>query len=112
MYRDDTQKVLMTKDAEIHACYDGVLKGTPGVGGRVTVKFEVAEDTGKIRNVIVDRPTTTAPEAVSECVKKSIEGLVINPPDARLGQASFQYDFMQPAAPPAAPAAPAAAPKS
>ncbi len=112
IYRDDTAKVLMTKNAEIHACYDGVLKATPGVGGRVTVKFEVGEDTGKIQNVIVDRPTTTAPEAVSECVKHSIEGLVISPPDARLGQASFQYDFMQPAAPPPMGAPAAAAPKS
>lgn len=96
MYRDDTQKVLETKNNEIRACYDTVLKGTPGVGGKVTVKFEIAEDTGKIQNVIVDRPNTTAPESVSECVKKNLEGLAINPPDARLGQAAFVYDFNQP----------------
>jgi hypothetical protein len=96
MYRDDTQKVLETKNNEIRACYDNVLKASPGVGGKVTVKFEVAEDTGKIQNVIVDRPSTTAPDPVSDCVKKNLEGLAINPPDARLGQAAFVYEFAQP----------------
>jgi hypothetical protein len=103
MYRDDTQKVLETKNADIKACYDGILKGQPGVGGKVTVKFEVEEDTGKIKNVTVDQPSSNAPPAVGECVKKSLEGLAINPPDARLGQAAFVYEFSQPPAPPAPP---------
>ena len=96
MYRDDTQKVLESKHAEIRACYDQVLKGSPGTGGKVTVKFDVAEDTGKIQNVNVDPATTTAPPAIGECVKKNIEGLVLTPPDQRLGQATFEYDFTQP----------------
>lgn len=96
MYRDDTQKVLESKHAEIRACYDDVLKGAPGSGGKVLVKFEVGEDTGVIQNVVVDETGTTAPAAVGECVKKNIEGLAISPPDKRLGQASFEYDFSQP----------------
>jgi hypothetical protein len=111
MYRDDTQKVLDTKSADIKACYDGVLKGTPGVGGKVTVKFEIEEDTGKIKNVVVDQPNTTAPPPVSACVQSALTGLAISPPDARLGQAAFVYEFSQPPAPPAPPA-PAAAPKT
>lgn len=110
MYRDDTQKVLETKSADIKACYDGILQGKPGVGGKVTVKFEVEEDTGKIKNVTVDQPSSNAPPEVGECVKKSLEGLAINPPDARLGQAAFVYEFSQPPPPPAPPAPPA--PKS
>lgn len=101
MYRDDTQKVLQTKSADIKACYDGVLKGTPGVGGKVTVHFDVVADEGKFANVTVDKAGTTAPDAVSECVKHAIGGLAIDPPDARLGQATFVYDFSQPPAPPA-----------
>ncbi len=103
MYRDDTTKVLETKQADIRACYDAVLKGSPGAGGKVTVKFEVETEGGKIQNVIVDQPSSTAPEAVGECVKKNIEGLAINPPDKRLGQATYVYEF---SIPPAAPAAP------
>jgi hypothetical protein len=106
MYRDDTTKVLETKQADIRACYDDVLKGTPGAGGKVTVKFEVETEGGKIQNVTVDKPATTAPDVLGDCVKKSIEGLVIAPPDKRLGQATYVYEFAVPASPGAAPAAP------
>ena len=99
MYRDDTTKVLESKHADIRACYDTVLKGTPGVGGKVTVNFEVETEGGKIRNVVVDKANSTAPDAVGECVKKNIEGLAIAPPDSRLGQATYVYEFAAPATP-------------
>ncbi len=111
MYRDDTTKVLETKNQAIHACYDDFLKGSPGAGGKVTVNFEVETEGGKIQNVVVNKPATTAPDALGECVKKNIEGLVIAPPDKRTGQATYVYEFSVPASP-GAPAAPPAAPKS
>jgi hypothetical protein len=110
MYRDDTKVVLETKNNDIRACYDGVLKSTPGAAGKVTVKFDVETEQGKIVNVAVDKANTTAPDPVAECVTKNITGLGIAPPDARLGQGTFVWEFSAP--PPAAPAAPAPAPKS
>jgi hypothetical protein len=113
MYAEETHKVLEPKNNEIRACYDGVLKGTPGVGGKVTVTFDVVEagaekDAGKIANVMVDKANTTAPEAVSDCVAKTINGAgPLAPADQKKGQASFVYEFSAPAAPAAA-----AAPKS
>lgn len=103
MYRDDTTKVLETKHNDIRACYDDVLKGTPGAGGTVTVKFEVETENGTIQNVVVDKSSSTAPDAVGECVRKNIEGLAINPPDGRLGQATYVYEFSIPASSGAAP---------
>jgi hypothetical protein len=97
MYRDDTKAVLETKNNDIRACYDGVLKATPGVGGKVTVKFEVETEQGKIVNVAVDKPNTTAPDPVAECVTKSINGLGLTPPDKRVGQATFVWEFAAPA---------------
>ena len=96
MYRDDTKAVLEKKNDAIRACYDGVLKSTPTAQGRVTVKFDVAEDTGKIGNVTVDRTQTTAPDPVSDCVVKNIDGLTIDPPDQRKGEAMWVYDFAAP----------------
>lgn len=97
MYRDDTTKVLETKNSEIQACYDGVLKTTPGAGGSVTVTFDVKDDTGQIENVKVDPAGTTAPPPVAECVTKAIgSGLAISPPDARLGKATYVYEFTAP----------------
>lgn len=100
MYRDDTAKVIATKQNEMRACYDGVLKGSPGVGGRVTVKFEVDTEGGKIRKVAVDKAASTAPDAVGECVTKNLEGLAIAPPDQRVGQATFVFEFAAPPSPP------------
>jgi hypothetical protein len=95
MYRDDTQKVLATKQADIQACYDATLKTTPGVNGKVTVNFDVEPETGKITNVNVDKAGSSAPDAVGECVTKAITGLQLAPGDQRLGKATFVYEFSQ-----------------
>lgn len=99
MYRDDTAKVLATKNDAIHACYDNVLKATPGASGKVTVKFDVETEAGKLQNIAVDKANSTAPDAVGECVTKNLEGLAISPPDGKLGQATFVYEFTAPTAP-------------
>jgi hypothetical protein len=110
MYRDDTGKVLESKNGEIKACYDGFLKGNQGAGGKVTVNFEVETEAGKIQNVTIDKANTTAPAELGACVKKSIEGLAVSPPDRKTGQGTWVYEFSQPPATPApAPAAPAPA---
>jgi hypothetical protein len=96
MYRDDTKAVLETKNNDIRACYDGVLKGTPGAGGKVTVKFNVETEAGKFTNITVDKPNTTAPPEVADCVTKSITGLGVAPPDKREGEATFVWDFQAP----------------
>lgn len=116
MYRDETNKVLAAKNEEIRACYDGVLKSTPGASGRVTVHFDMPADgdqnAGKVANVQVDPGGTTAPPPVAECVTKTITGAgPLNPPDKRLGQATYTWEFSAPP-PPAAPPPSMGAPKS
>jgi len=96
MFRDDTKTELAKKNDVIKACYDDVLKSTPSAQGKVTVKFEVATETGKLSNVSVDTANTTAPEAVAACVTKSIEGVTVNPPDGNKGEGSWVYDFVSP----------------
>lgn len=96
MYRDDTKAVLETKNNDIRACYDGVLKGTPNAAGKVTVKFNVETEAGKFTNIAVDKPNTTAPAEVADCVTKSIAGLGVAPPDKREGEATFVWEFSAP----------------
>lgn len=99
MWRDDVSKVLATKQADMKACYDGVLKTTPTAGGKVAIAFEVETEGGKIQNVTVEKAKSTAPDAVQDCVKKNVEGLVISPPDKRLGQGTAEFDFQPSPAP-------------
>jgi hypothetical protein len=94
-YRDDTTKVLATKNAELDGCYDNVLKATPGVKGKVVVQFTVTEKTGKIADVKADAARTNAPQPLVDCVVNAINGLALDPADQRKGLATFEYEFAQ-----------------
>jgi hypothetical protein len=109
MYADDTKAVLEKKNDDIRACYDGVLKSSPGAAGKVTVNFVVMTETGKITDVAVDKAGTTAPDPVAECVTKAIDGLSLSPADVRKGEGTWVYEFTAP--PPPAPPPAAAAPE-
>ena len=103
-YRDDTGKVLATRNAVIQQCYDAVVKASPDAKGTVTVNFEVSEDTGAIGNVTVNKEKTTAPDAVSDCVTKNIADLKIDPPvDSKKGLGMWSYEFTPPVQLPPAP---------
>jgi hypothetical protein len=95
-YRDATKAVLEKKNDDIRACYDAVLKASPGVAGTATVKFDVQEDTGKVANVTVDKATSTVPDPVADCVTKTIAGLAIAPPDSHKGEGTWAYQFAAP----------------
>ena len=96
-YRDVTRAALETKNDAIHACYDGVLKASPGAQGKVTVKFVVDDEQGKVGSVTVDKANTTAPDPVAECVTKHIGGVAIAPPpDANKGEGTWVYEFAAP----------------
>ena len=113
MYAQDTQKVLESRSGAIKTCYDELLKTDKNISGNVTVKFMVKTETGDLTDIKVDPAGTTAPEALSQCVVTSLQGLKLNPPDAQEGLATFAWSFQAGAAAPAsgapvlAPAAPA-----
>jgi hypothetical protein len=108
-YRDDTAKLLSSKQAEIDTCYETALKASPAAAGKVTLQFNVDEKTGKLSDVKADPARTTAPQALIDCVVNAVNGLVLVPPDQRKGIATFEYDFVHQAtaAAPAAGTAPA-----
>lgn len=102
MYAKDTQDVLSTRNAQIKTCYDEALKTNKELQGKVTIKLLVEHETGKVSNVAADPAGTTAPEPLTKCVVDSLQGLVLQPPDQRDGDATFVYDFT--VGPPPAPA--------
>jgi len=93
MYRDDTQKLLDTRNAQLKACYDDALKTDAKMAGTVTVQFVVEPETGKVTKAAIDKTKSTAPDALGQCVIRSVDGLVLQPPDANEGQATFSYEF-------------------
>ena len=100
-YRDATQALLDSKGADIKTCYDGALKGKADLAGTVTVHFTVEAETGKLSNISADTAKTQAPDVLTQCVVKSLDGLALAPPDANPGDASFEYHFVVGPTPPA-----------
>jgi len=110
MYAQDTQKVLESRNEAIKTCYDQALKTDAKVSGAVTVKFTVKADTGDLTDIKVDAAGTTAPEALSQCVVSSIQGLKLAPADDQEGLATYTWNFQVGSAPAVSPAAAPAAP--
>ena len=111
-YAQDTQKVLESRNGAIKTCYDQLLKADPKITGTVTVKFTVKTETGDLADIKVDAAGTTAPEALSQCVVTSIQGLKLAPADEQEGLATYTWNFQVggPAPSPAAAPPPVAAP--
>jgi hypothetical protein len=96
-YKQETRKVLETKNSAIVGCYDQALAANPSQSGNVVVTFIVEKKTGNITNVSADPNQSTAPEALQTCVVTALEGLVLDPADQREGQATFTWTFSPPA---------------
>jgi len=91
-YREATRAVLETRSDQIKTCYDGVLKSDSNASGTVVVHFTVKEETGAITGAEVMPESTASPE-VGACITSAIEGLTLDPPDERQGDATFVWEF-------------------
>lgn len=92
-YRDVTRELVDTRGQHIKDCYDVALQTNETVGGTVVVNFIVEPKTGKIINPVIDPAKTDAPAELGSCVVNAIEGLQLDPADAREGQATFSWKF-------------------
>ena len=101
-YRADTRNLLETRSGQIKSCYDAALTADPKLDGQVTVKFKVEKKTGKILDPAIDAERTKAPEALSQCIIKAVDGLTLDPVDQRDGLATFSWTFKANAQQPAA----------
>ena len=91
-YSKVTRELLATRKGDVQKCYTKKATKDESLAGSVVVKFEVEAKTGKVINVIASKHST-APEALQKCVLKTMDGLVLDPPDLRTGQAKFTYEF-------------------
>ena len=95
-YKKDTRTVLEQQNGAIQGCYDQALAANPAQSGKVVVTFTVEKKTGQMTNVAADPNQSTAPDNLQNCVVKSLEGLKLDPPDQREGQATFEWVFRGP----------------
>ena len=91
-YESATRDALETRNHDLMLCYDKVLRANGSAEGTVEVHFTVAEETGIFYNVKV-LPSSTAPPELGQCIVDAVDGLAIDPPDERKGDATFAWKF-------------------
>jgi hypothetical protein len=96
MYRNDTRKLLETRQPTLQACYDAELQTDRTATGKVIVRFTVEESTGKIIKPEIDDLQSTPNRTLRGCVLDALKGLSLDPPDDRDGDATFTWEFQLP----------------
>jgi len=91
-YKQATRALLETKQGEFQVCYENVIKADPNAAGTVAVHFLVEEKTGKITSPKA-LPESSAPAPLQECVVKGLDGLALDQPDQRKGDATMVFEF-------------------
>lgn len=92
-YRKVTRELLETRSADVKTCYDAELKANPNASGTVIVTFTVQKETGQVTGAAMDEVASSAPASLGQCIVNALNGLVLDPPDARDGNATFQWEF-------------------
>ena len=94
-YTRDVRDLLSTKSTTIRSCYDEQLANDGSLSGETVVTFKVAKKTGTISDVAVD-PSSTAPDALNQCVANAINGLALDPGDMAPADATYRWAFKAP----------------
>lgn len=96
MYRDDTRRLLDTKQSVLEACYDAELQTHPTTTGKVVVRFKVESGTGIVKSPQIDDLASTPNRTLRGCVLDALQKLVLQPADDRDGDATFTWEFQLP----------------
>lgn len=92
-YRDAVRGLLEQRRASVENCYKQAHDQDQSLAGKVVVRFDVEPKTGAVTNAKVVPASTDAPEPLQACVMQSLEGLQLQPPDQRQGDATFTWAF-------------------
>jgi hypothetical protein len=93
MYRDDTRRLLDSRQSILAACYDAELQTHPTATGKVIVRFTIERDTGKLVQPHIDDLLSTPNRTLRGCVLDALQGLILTPPDERNGEGTFSWEF-------------------
>jgi hypothetical protein len=74
------QRIVRQNFGRFRLCYEGGLRGNPGLTGRVAVAF-VIDRTGAVAVAAADRSTEMADENVVSCVVRGFQNLSFPAPE-------------------------------
>lgn len=88
---DEINRVVKRSAGMFRACYQKELNRSPGIGGKIVVKFKIGADGG----VVTASPaggTTLANEAVKDCVARNVNRLKF-PPKGAVANVTYPFLF-------------------
>lgn len=92
-YRDDTEKLLASRQAQVKTCYDEALAADATIGGTITVSFVVEKQTGVVKQAAVIPEKSRGSDKLYTCVLSALTGLRLAPGDRNEGRATFVYEL-------------------
>lgn len=90
-YKTVTRDLVNTRAGAIQECYNKELENNPQLSGKLEVSFTVEKKTGKIANAEVRE--SSVPDSIGTCVVGNLNGLTLERPDSRDGDATFIWKF-------------------
>jgi hypothetical protein len=92
-YQKAVRSVLDTRAGQVEQCYRSELNANKDAKGKVVVRFDVEPKTGKFVAAKVVEGDSTPNKPLQQCVLGALDGLSLNPPDQRKGEATFTWEF-------------------
>lgn len=88
---DEINRVVKRSAGMFRACYQKELNRSPGIGGKIVVKFKIGAD-GAVITASPTGGTTLANEAVKDCVARNVNRLKF-PPKGAIANVTYPFLF-------------------
>ena len=88
---EEINRVVKSRAGMFRACYQKELNRSPGIGGKIVVKFKIGAD-GSVQASAPTGGSTLANEAVQACVSRNVGGLRF-PPKGRIANVVYPFLF-------------------
>jgi outer membrane biosynthesis protein TonB len=90
---DEINRVVKARAGVFRACYQRELNRSPGLGGKLVVRFKIGSD-GAVQTAANAGGSTLSHDAVEQCVKSNVMRLKF-PPKGAIANVTYPFVFSQ-----------------
>jgi outer membrane biosynthesis protein TonB len=88
---DEINRVVKAAAGRFRACYQKELNRTPGIGGKIVVRFKIGPD-GGVQSAAPTGGSSLSNEAVQSCVARNVQMLRF-PPKGAIANVTYPFVF-------------------
>jgi len=91
--KDEIDRVVRARAGVFKACYQKELNRSPGLGGKLVVRFKIGSD-GAVQTAANAGGSSLSNDAVEQCVKSNVMRLKF-PPKGAIANVTYPFVFSQ-----------------